>query len=198
MPFLPLDIQTDQSQPVAVMSTLVGQIVVKVQAVRPDIEPHIVASALAVISGAIITFVGLIRCGWIVDFIPLTAISAFMTGSAINIAAGQVPAMMGITGFSTRDSTYMVIVNTFKNLPYTQIDAAMGLSALFLLYLIRFSCNTAAKRFPAHSKLFFFLSTLRTAFVILLYVMISWLVNMNRREDPRFAILGHVPRGEFS
>ena len=179
------------------MSTLVGQIVMKAQVVKPDLEPHIIASALAVICGAIITFIGLIRCGWIVDFIPLTAISAFMTGSAINIAAGQVPTMMGITGFSTRDSTYMVIINTLKNLPKTQIDAAMGLTALFLLYLIRFVCGTAAKRFPSRAKLFFFLSTLRTAFVILLYTMVSWLVNMNRREDPRFKILGHVPRGEL-
>lgn len=178
------------------MSTLVGQIVMKAQVAKPDLEPHIIASALSVICGAIITFIGLIRCGWIVDFIPLTAISAFMTGSAINIAAGQVPTMMGITGFSTRDSTYMVIINTLKNLPNTKIDAAMGLTALFLLYLIRFACGTAAKRFPARAKVFFFLSTLRTAFVILLYTMVSWLVNMNNREDPRFKILGHVPRGE--
>ncbi|KAL1954991.1 hypothetical protein VTO42DRAFT_398 [Malbranchea cinnamomea] len=181
--------------PVAVMSTLVGSIVLKAQEQKPDLEPHIIATALSVICGSIITFVGLIRCGWIVDFIPLTAISAFMTGSAINIASGQVPTMMGITGFSTRDSTYLVIINTLKYLGRTKIDAAMGLTALFLLYLIRFACNTSAKRYPKHSKLFFFLSTLRTAFVILLYTMVSWLVNMNRRDNPRFKILGNVPRG---
>src|SRR2546427_1104680 len=89
-------------KPVAVMSTLVGQVVLKVQARHPGLAAHVIASALAIICGAIITFIGLVRCGWIVEFIPLTAISAFMTGSAINIAAGQVPTMMGITGFNTR------------------------------------------------------------------------------------------------
>lgn len=181
--------------PVAVMSTLVGQVVIKVRSEHPEIEPHVVASALAIISGAIITFIGLVRCGWIVDFIPLTAISAFMTGSAISIAAGQVPTMMGIKGFNTRDATYMVIINTLKFLPKTKIDAAMGLSALFFLYLIRIACTLAAKKMPHRAKTFFFISTLRTAFVILFYTMISAAVNLHRRDHPRFKILGTVPRG---
>ena len=183
--------------PVAVMSTIVGNIVNKVADEHPEVPGYVVASALAIICGAIVTFIGLIRAGWIVDFIPLTAISAFMTGSAINIAAGQVPTMMGIKvkGFNTRASTYLVIINTLKYLGHTKLDAAMGLTALFLLYLIRFTCTTLAKRNPSRAKMFFFISTLRTAFVILLYTLISWLVQRNHREKPTFQILGHVPRG---
>ena len=52
------------------MSTIVGNIVIKVQNEHPDVEGHVVASALAIICGAIICFIGLIRAGWIVDFIP--------------------------------------------------------------------------------------------------------------------------------
>ncbi|OJD18916.1 hypothetical protein AJ78_01102 [Emergomyces pasteurianus Ep9510] len=181
--------------PVAVMSTLVGHVVIKVRLAHPEIPAHYIASALAIVCGGIITFIGLIRCGWIVDFIPLTAITAFMTGSAISIAAGQVPSMMGIRGFDTREATFKVIINTLKHLPGTKIDAAMGLTALFLLYLIRWACHFSAKKNPAKQKLFFFLATLRTAFVILLYVMISWLVNRNHRGKPTFKILGTVPRG---
>lgn len=183
--------------PVAVMSTIVGNIVLKVQAEHPDIEGHVVASALAIICGSIITFIGLIRCGWIVEFIPLVAISAFMTGSAISIAAGQVPNLMGIKveGFNTRASTYLVIINTLKYLGHTKLDAAMGLSALTLLYLIRFACTYAAKKNPARAKTFFFISTLRTAFTILLYTGISAGVNIHRRKNPAFSILKTVPRG---
>lgn len=162
----------------------------------PKIPGHVVASALAVIAGSIITFIGLIRCGWIVDFIPLTAISAFMTGSAINIAAGQVPTLMGISNlFNTRASTYRVIINTLKNLKHSKLDAAMGLTALFALYAIRSAFNYAARKQPQRRKLFFFLSTLRTAFIILLYTMVSWLVNRHHRKKPLFKILSTVPRG---
>lgn len=181
--------------PVAVMSVLVGQITEEARVTHPDIPPHVIASALAVVAGCIILFIGLIRMGWIVDLIPLVSISAFMTGSAINIAAGQVPALLGINGFSTRDATYRVIINTLKGLPRIQVDAVMGLSAIVLLYSIRSGCIYAGKRLPKHQKTLFFISTLRTAFVILLYTMISWLVNRNRREDPLFAILKTVPRG---
>lgn len=183
--------------PVAVMSTIVGNVVLRVQEDHPDVEGHVIASALAIICGAIITFIGLIRCGWIVEFIPLVAISAFMTGSAISIAAGQVPNLMGISTklFNTRGPTYMVIINTLKHLPDSKLDAAMGLSALVMLYLIRFACTYAAKKYPQRAKTFFFVSTLRTAFVILLYTGISAGVNINRRDDPAFKILTEVPRG---
>jgi solute carrier family 26 (sodium-independent sulfate anion transporter), member 11 len=180
------------------MSTVVGNVVTEVHAVRPDIPAHTIASALAVVAGAIVLFVGLIRVGWVVELIPLTALSAFMTGSAINIAVGQVPTMMGITGFSTRESTYLVLVNTLKHLSDTKIDAVMGLTALVMLYTIRHTFGNLAKRFPKQQRLFFFLNTMRTVFVILLYTMISWLVNMHRQSKPMFKILGTVPRGIFS
>jgi len=184
--------------PVAVVSTLVGKIVSQAAKTHPKIQGHVIASALAVVSGCIIIFIGLIRCGWIVDLIPLVSISAFMTGSAINIAVGQVPTLMGITGFDTRASTYKVVINTLKNLGHSKLDAALGLTALVLLYGIRSICNFAARKVPQKQKLFFFLSTLRTAFVILLYTLISWLVNREHRKKPLFKILSTVPRGKTS
>lgn len=179
------------------MSIITGHVVDKVVDEHPEIEPHVVASALAIIAGAIIVFIGLIRCGWIVEFISLAAISAFMTGSAINIAVSQTPALMGITGFSNRDESYKVIINTLKGLPKTKLDAAIGLSALTMLYLIRWACNFGGRKYPNRARTFFFLSTLRTAFVILLYTMISWLVNRNHRptKENKFRITGKVPRG---
>jgi solute carrier family 26 (sodium-independent sulfate anion transporter), member 11 len=187
--------------PVAVMSTITGNVVLKVQAEHPDIPGHVVASALAIICGAIICFIGLVRCGWIVDFIPLTAISAFMTGSALNIACGQVPTLLGYSSklFNTRASTYLVVIHTLQNLGHTKLDAAIGLTALLMLYLIRSGCKFAAKKYPSKAKIIFFIATLRTVFVILLYTMISWLCNRSpahhSTKNNLFKILGKVPRG---
>jgi sodium-independent sulfate anion transporter 11 len=180
------------------MSTIVGNVVLKVQKTDPDIEGHVIASALAVICGCIIVTIGLARLGWIVDLISLTSITAFMTGSAISIAAGQVPTMMGISGLlNTRDATYLVIINTLRQLGHSTLDAAMGLTALTMLYLIRFGCSYAAKKYPSQKKTFFFMSTLRTVFVILLYTFISYIVNRNHRSKPLFKILKTVPRGKY-
>jgi len=185
------------------MSTLTGNIVAKAAKTNPEVEGHVLASCLALISGCIIVFIGLIRAGWIVELIPLVSISAFMTGSALNIAVGQVPGLMGIATYgdgiklNSRDTTYKVVINTLRGLPNTKLDAALGLTALTMLYLIRYSCQYAAKKYPKHQKKFFFIATLRTAFVILLYTMISWLVNRHHRKKPLFKILLTVPRGEF-
>ncbi|KAK3671281.1 hypothetical protein LTR78_008916 [Recurvomyces mirabilis] len=191
--------------PVAVMSTVTGNIVLAAAKADPSVPGHVIASALAVIVGGVTCGLGLLRLGWLTDFISLASISAYMTGSAISIAAGQVPTMLGQrvkgkTPFDTRAPTYKVIINTLKYLPDTRIDAALGLTALAMLYIIRFVFNTLVKRQPARRKLWFFLNTLRTAFVILLYTLIAWAVNrhLNKKVASKlshFAILGHVPRG---
>ena len=181
------------------MSQLTGKLVLELAAVGGElagVPGHVIASALALLAGVIICFIGLIRCGWIVDLIPLVSLSAFMTGSALNIAVGQMPAMMGITGFSTKDAAYLVFIHTLQGLPRTTLDAAIGLTALTMLYSIRSVGSCCARRWPRHRRLIFFILTLRTVFVILLYTMISWLVHMNLpRGDSRFKILLEVPRG---
>lgn len=184
--------------PVAVLSTVVGTVVEDVTSspATKDVPPHVIASALSVIAGCIVLAIGLLRCGWIVDLISITSLSAFMTGSAITIASSQLPALMGLTDVSNRDAAYKVIINTLKHLPETKLDAAMGLTALLFLYVIRFTLTSAAERFPSHKRIIFFLNTMRTVFIILLYTMISWLVNMHRRDDPMFRVLGTVPKGK--
>lgn len=179
------------------MSTLVGGIVHEAGLINPAIPGYVVASALAIVSGGIIAALGFLRLGFIVDFIPLPAISAFMTGSAINIISGQVSKLLGETAeFSTYGPTYQTIIWTLKYLPTSTIDASLGFTALFMLYLIRWSCNYGAKKIPHRAKMFFFLSTLRTVFVILFYIMVSAAVNVHRRSNPMFSIIGTVPRGK--
>ena len=191
--------------PVAVMSTLVGNVVIKARETNPDLNPEDIAIALAVIVGGITAGLGLLRLGFIVDLISLPAISAFMTGSAITIAVGQVSALMGIklTSGNTRDEPYKVIIHTLGGLPSTNLNAAIGLTALLMLYGIRSTFNYLARNQPHRRKLWFFMNTLRTAFVILLYTLISYLVHRNlpnrsknsAKNLTKFSVLGPVPRG---
>lgn len=82
------------------MSLTVSQIIRHVDDKHPGEwgGPQI-AITVAFLCGFIVLGIGLLRLGWIVEFIPLPAVSGFMTGSAINIVAGQVPGLMGISGF---------------------------------------------------------------------------------------------------
>ncbi|KAK4658576.1 LOW QUALITY PROTEIN: hypothetical protein QC762_0029370 [Podospora pseudocomata] len=157
---------------------------------------HCICSAL--LAGAVVVSIGLIRCGWIVDIISLTSLSAFMTGSAICIAVGQVPSLMGLSGFSTRDPTYLC-VHQHTQTPETQRVwmppwGCRHLLCFTLSGSLHVDWDTLPKK---HQKLLpsSFL-TLRVVFVIVLYTLISYLVNRSLpRGTARFKILFDVPRG---
>ncbi|CAF3482891.1 unnamed protein product [Fusarium graminearum] len=181
--------------PVAVLSTVVGNVVHDIQNSGQEIPAHVIASALSISAGFVVLVIGLLRCGWIVDLISITSLSAFMTGSAITICVGQLPALLGLSGFSTRDSPYKVFKNTIEHLGEANSDAIVGLSALAILYCFRQGLTIAAERYPKHKRLLFFTNTMRTVFVIIMYTTISWALNKHRRDNPLFNILGAVPKG---
>ncbi|KAL4251638.1 SLC26A/SulP transporter family protein [Abortiporus biennis] len=185
--------------PVAVMSLTISQIIKHVQESHPnEWEGPQIATTVAFICGIIVLGIGFLRLGWIVEFIPAPAVSGFMTGSAINIVSGQVPGLMGITGFDTRAATYKVIINTLKGLPRTKLDASFGLVALFFLYAIRITCDWLGRRYPRRQRIFFFLSVFRNAFVILVLTIASWLYCRHRKSSSGkypIKILQDVPRG---
>ena len=86
--------------PVAVMTLTVSQIISYVNHHHPgEWDGPQIATTVAFICGFIVLCIGLLRLGWIVEFIPLPAVSGFMTGSAINIVSGQVAGLLGESGF---------------------------------------------------------------------------------------------------
>lgn len=193
--------------PIAVMSAITGNIVAQMAHSHPEIPGHVIASALTLVAGGIVTGLGILRLGFLVDLIPLPSIYAFMTGASISITTGQLPSLLGIPHrpsrnhepfVNTGDPTYLVFIDVLRRLPEARLDAALGITALTTLYAIRYIATKASHKFPSQCKVLFFINTLRITFVILVYTMVSWLVNKNDQDDPKFAIVGHVPRGTFS
>lgn len=185
--------------PVAVMSQTMAQIIIAVDSQHPDKwSSPLIATTVAFVCGFIVLGIGLLRIGWLVELIPQPAVVGFMTGSAISIVAGQVPSLMGITGFNTRGATYLVIIDTLKGLPHTRLDAAWGLVGLFSLYAISIICNRLSKRYPRRARLFFFISVTRNAFVVIVLTIASWLYCRHRKTAAGkypITILKTVPAG---
>lgn len=185
--------------PVAVMSLQTGNVV---QAVLDKVGPgvwsnEVIASALAFICGVVCLGIGLLRLGWIVELIPAPAVSGFMTGSAISIAAGQVPKLMGLKVTTNGTPTYKIIINSFKQLPNTTLDAGFGLSALAFLYLTRSFFNWVPSRYPRFARAAFFSGVLRNAFVIIVLTVASrvWL-GSGAYPDKKYPI--SILKGESS
>ncbi len=181
------------------MSLETANVIAKVMAKYPgQYSAEVIATCLAFICGFIALGIGLLRLGWIIEFIPQPAVSGFMTGSAINIAAGQVPGLFGISSrFNTREATYKVIINTLKNLKYTKLDAAFGLTALVTLYGIKWSLQWAGNRYTRFRRPAFFLTAFRNAFVIIIWTIAAWRTIIHIKDPKKFpiSVLGTVPRG---
>lgn len=61
-------------------------------------SPHYIAlvALVAVIAGALVALVGLLRAGWIAEFLSAPLISGFMAGIAVIIVVHQLPDLLGI------------------------------------------------------------------------------------------------------
>ncbi|KAI5783648.1 sulfate permease [Geopyxis carbonaria] len=184
--------------PVAVMSLEVAKVIAHVKEVTGDkySNPEI-ATCLAFICGVICLGIGLMRAGFILEFIPAPAVAGFMTGSAFTIASTQIPALFGISKkyVNSRESAYKVIINTLKNLGRTKLDAAFGLSALFALYFVRWGFERLGKRYPKYKRTFFFMNVMRNGIVVIVVTLAAWLTCRNDGKTKRIAILKDVPRG---
>lgn len=150
-------------------------------------------------SGAVLLFFGLFRLGWIIEFIPYIPISAFVTAASITIMSTQVPSALGITGIDTRDSPYKVMINTLKSLSDIKLDAAIGITSIVSLFAIRDLCAYMEKRHPRMKRTWSYVSSLRLTFVMVLFTLISFLVNRGLPfEESKFRIVGKIESGMLS
>lgn len=188
--------------PVAVLSTEVGKIIVRFQNKYGDeYSPNEIATTLALICGGIVLGLGLLRLGFIVEFISLPAIMAFTTGSAFNIVCGQLAGLMGFNKKAGKHSTtYQTLIAFLKHLPDTKVDAAFGLVDLFILYLWQFVLERLIKKYEHKPKIKLMLNyilNIRTAVVIVISTCISFgvLRYHPHKEKTPYSIIGTIPSG---
>ncbi|CAG8592920.1 3151_t:CDS:2, partial [Acaulospora colombiana] len=136
--------------PTSVMSLLIAQVLASITGGAknfPYTSPQL-ASTLAFLAGIVALVIGVFRLGIVTNIISAPVIAGFTTGSAVTIATGQVPGLLGIKGIDTTRACYLVIIDIFSRLSDTKKDAIIGLISLFVLSAIKFSTAYLSKRLP--------------------------------------------------
>ncbi|MEI6068527.1 MAG: sulfate permease [Methylococcaceae bacterium] len=104
------------------------------------------AIALALISGLLLLAMGLLRLGFLANFLSHPVISGFITASGIQIAAGQLAPMLGI--HAEGENLVDILISMGQNLghinPYT---AMIGFVSLAFLFWVRRSLKPLLRRF---------------------------------------------------
>lgn len=121
--------------PVAVVSLMTATTVGEIAA--QGTEAYLVAATLlALISGAILVGMGLLKLGFVANFLSHPVISGFITASGLLIAAGQVKHLLGIqAGGHTLPEIASGLIGNLQavNLP----TLAIGAGVLAFLYFVR-------------------------------------------------------------
>ena len=114
----------------AVITPLVGAAAIGTNAAVPD------AAALALVAGVIYVLLGLLRMGWVSNFLSKAVLAGFILGFALGIIIDQSHKLLGVAKV---DGSYVqVLIGTIIEVPETNLPTlALGVAALAMLLLFR-------------------------------------------------------------
>jgi sulfate permease, SulP family len=127
--------------PASAVAAVTGSTIVELGG---DADPAVLAAGLAIATGAILLVAGVLRLGWIVNFISRPVLEAFVAGLSISIIIGQLDGLLGteVDG----ESAVAKLVDLLRNVDaWDALTAAIGVGAIAsLLLLERFAPKVPA------------------------------------------------------
>lgn len=176
--------------PVAVVSLMTATAVGRL-AVEGTADYASAAILLAMLSGLMLVAMGVLRLGFVANFLSHPVISGFITASGIIIATGQ---LGGLLGISAKGQTLPEIVQSLvSSIGDTNFyTLAVGLVALGLLFWIRTDLKNWLKRFRVPDGAAKLLVRAGPVFVVFLTMAGSALFELGAKG---VALVGEVPQG---
>ncbi|TWU30816.1 SulP family inorganic anion transporter [Novipirellula artificiosorum] len=147
--------------------------------------------ALAAISGLLLLAMGLLRLGFLANFLSHPVISGFITASGIQIAAGQLAPVLGIDahGESFVDVVQSMIPNLGNINPYTTV---IGIASLVFLFWVRSGLKPLLLKFGLSERAADLLAKVGPVVAIAVTTAAVWGFGLSEQG---VKIVGTVPKG---
>ncbi|MEM6832055.1 MAG: sulfate permease [Pseudomonadota bacterium] len=174
--------------PVAVISLMTATAAAQIAEAGSAVNIE-VAMALALLSGAMLALMGVLRFGFVADFMSHPVMTGFISASGVLIAASQLKHLLGIS--ANGQSLVAIFDSLIRHLADTNtVTAIVGGGALALLYGLRRWSVAVLKALgvPARAALL-----LSRAAPILAVALTTVLVALFRLDQEGVAIVGHIP-----
>jgi sulfate permease, SulP family len=133
------------------------------------------AGLAGLLAGGMLLVARLARLGFLAAFLSRTVLVGFLTGVGIQVAAGQLPDMLGVTAGGK--DTVPKLVNAVRAVPHTHL-ADLALSAGVLVIVL--AARRITRRIPG------------SLIAVVLAISVSRAADLARHGA---AVVGHVPRG---
>lgn len=176
--------------PVAVVSLMTAAAVGQIAA--PGTAEYLGAAiAMAVLSGLMLLAMGLLRLGFIANFLSHPVISGFISASAVLIAVGQLPALLGISAPGhTLPHIAQGIADGLPDL--APITLLIGSAALGFLWAARTRLKPALLRLGVAPGTAAVLVRAAPVLAVALTTLASWAFGLQARG---VAVVGDIPSG---
>ncbi|WP_232622657.1 SulP family inorganic anion transporter [Pseudorhodobacter sp. MZDSW-24AT] len=176
--------------PVAVVSLMTAAAVGQIAA--PGTAEYLGAAiAMAVLSGLMLLAMGLLRLGFIANFLSHPVISGFISASAVLIAVGQLPALLGIS--APGHTLPHIVQGIADGLPdLAPITLLIGSAALGFLWAARTRLKPALLKLGVAPGTAAVLVRAAPVLAVALTTVASWAFGLQARG---VAVVGDIPSG---
>jgi SulP family sulfate permease len=149
------------------------------------------AIALSMVAGLLLILMGVLRLGFLANFLSHPVVSGFITAAAVQIAAGQLGALLGVSskGESLLEILHSLLPTLGKFNPVTTI---LGIAAVAFLLWARRGLKPLLLGAGLGERAADTLSKVAPAMVIVATTVAVWSLDLRARN---VAILGAVPGG---
>ena len=157
-----------------------------------------VASTLAFISGIALLVVGILRAGFIVQFISIPVFSGFISAAAVSISVTQLNDLLGLP--KGPKSFIFRLKHVFTNLDQIKVgDAVLGITCLMILIglhvLGKFQTGRTTKRWQNIARTIFRLTNVsKSALIAILATVVAYIAFISGKQD-LFTLAGKLPKG---
>ena len=133
------------------------------------------AGLAALLTGGLLIAVRLARLSFLANFLSRTVLVGFLTGVGIQVAAGQLPDMLGVTAASKQ--TLPKLADTVRALPHVQwADVAVSIAVILVVVVARW----ITRRIPG------------ALIAVIIAIIVSWAADLAAHG---VAVVGPVPSG---
>ena len=133
------------------------------------------AGLAALLTGGMLLVARLARLSFLANFLSRTVLVGFLTGVGIEVAAGQLPDMFGVTAAGR--STVTKLVNTVRALPHVHLaDVVVSIGVIVIVLAAR----RITRRIPG------------LLIAVIIAIVVSWAADL---ASHGVAVVGSVPRG---
>ena len=149
------------------------------------------AIALAIISGLLLIVMGILKLGFLANFLSHPVVAGFITASGIQIAAGQLSPLLGI--HSEGETLKDIVISLSQNIMSINLfTAIIGIGSVVFLFLIKSSLKNFLLRIGLNPRIS---DLLAKAGPVAALIITTVIVGGFGLDNSGVKIVGEVPKG---